>query len=240
MVGAGHGDQSALGQIAGRRRLSRVVDETVVLSRDNVDRNRDPAQPLGPRQDVGGAQSEIEPAPGGRAQRQIRVGGDLGAMPAIAHRVMGEDVALKRLLERLARLAERVASRPAEGVAEPGQRPSDQRIDLAELETKHRRTEHRPSEPTLTARHRQQGQASAHRVADRDPRPGRLCLKRIQQAAEVFQEGLVASCVTFEAVGQFADRQALTAPVMRQHYKAAIHEIADGLVVFLNRLGAAA
>jgi hypothetical protein len=74
----------------------------------------------------------------------------------------------------------------------------------------------------------------------RHPGLRELALIGVQQQPEVVEEGLVAAGVTLQRIGQVALRQALPAPVVRQDDEPALEEIGDGLVVFLDRLGAPA
>ena len=239
MVGARNGDQPSLGKIAGGGRLGRIVDQPVLGGRKYLHRDRDGAQALCVGEKGRGAEREVQPAPGRAADRQVRIGAHLGAIPGEPTRVMGQHIVVESIVKRLADLTQHIAASAAEGQIEPHQGQGAHGRDLAELQAQHRRRQHGAGESSLAVGQRQQRQAPAHGMSDRHPRPGHAGFIGVEQPTEVFKERLVALGVALQPIREIAGRQPLTPPVVRQDHESTVHEIADGLEVLLDRLGAA-
>ena len=138
MIGTRDSDQPPLGKIARRSSLGRIVDQPVFGSRNNFHRYRNAAKPLRVRKQGGGAESELQPAPGRTAKGQTRVGANLCPVARKAARVMRQYIVFEGLIERVAGLAHDVAVCPAQHQVQPHEGRGTQDRETTKLKAQHR------------------------------------------------------------------------------------------------------
>ena len=239
MLGAGNLDVAAPAEPFGGPFVGLFPDAVVLGRLDDGDRDAHSLQGLGFERAFTGVQRESQPAPCRAADRQVRAGVELLPPLFVAALVRSQGVLLEGVVERIVGVVENivpglaVTQVPADGQFDRPHRP------LAGADAQHGAGQDGAGEPALAALQRHEVQRAAHGVTDHDPRLGRTILPGVEQAGVVVEEFLDRPGVALQPIGQQTGGKALTAPVVGQDAPAPGEEIADDLIVFLDRFGTA-